>query len=77
MRSEINSRSNSASAAKMPKTSFPAGVVVSIAAPVAGKDLESYSACREVVDGVDELAQVAAKPVQLPDHERVTFSQSL
>jgi hypothetical protein len=33
MRSEINSRSNSAKAAKMPKTSLPAAVVVSIAAP--------------------------------------------
>ena len=33
VRSEINSRSNSARAAKMPKTSLPAAVVVSIAAP--------------------------------------------
>jgi hypothetical protein len=33
VRSEMRSRSNSASDAKMPKTSFPAGVVVSIAAP--------------------------------------------
>ena len=33
VRSEIRSRSNSASDAKMPKTSLPAGVVVSIAAP--------------------------------------------
>jgi hypothetical protein len=33
VRSEMRSRSNSASEAKMPKTSLPAGVVVSIAAP--------------------------------------------
>jgi hypothetical protein len=33
VRSAISSRSNSASAAKIPKTSFPAGVVVSTAAP--------------------------------------------
>ncbi len=33
VRSEMSSRSNSASAAKMPKTSFPAAVVISIAAP--------------------------------------------
>jgi len=33
VRSEISSRSNSARAAKMPKTSFPAAVVVSMAAP--------------------------------------------
>jgi len=33
VRSQINSRSNYASAAKIPKTSFPAGVVVSMAAP--------------------------------------------
>jgi hypothetical protein len=32
-RSEIKSRSNSASDAKMPNTNFPVGVVVSIAAP--------------------------------------------
>ena len=31
--SEINSRSNSARAAKIPKTSFPLGVVVSMEAP--------------------------------------------
>jgi len=33
VRSEISSRSHSARAAKIPKTSFPAAVVVSIAAP--------------------------------------------
>ena len=33
VRSEIRSRSNSASEAKMPNTSLPAGVVVSMAAP--------------------------------------------
>ena|ERR1035438_5125016 len=33
VRSEISSRSNSARAAKIPKTSLPAAVVVSIAAP--------------------------------------------
>ncbi|AJW93587.1 hypothetical protein BM43_7643 (plasmid) [Burkholderia gladioli] len=33
VRSAINSRSNSARAAKMPKTSLPAAVVVSMAAP--------------------------------------------
>ena len=33
VRSEMSSRSNSASAAKMPKTSLPAAVVVSMAAP--------------------------------------------
>jgi hypothetical protein len=33
VRSEINSRSNSASAAKIPNTNLPAAVVVSTAAP--------------------------------------------
>jgi hypothetical protein len=33
VRSEISSRSNSESAAKMPKTNLPAGVVVSMEAP--------------------------------------------
>jgi hypothetical protein len=35
---------------------------------MSGKDLESYSACREFVDGVDEVAEVVTKTIQLPDH---------
>jgi len=46
VRSQINSLSNSASAAKMPKTGFPAGVVVGDGGTVTAKDLQSYSACR-------------------------------
>jgi hypothetical protein len=38
---------------------------------VTAKDLQSYSACREVVDGVDEVAQVVSKTIQLSDHESV------
>ena len=48
-----------------------------ITGPEAGNDLESYPASREVVDGVHEVAQIAAEPVELPDDERVTVSQSL
>lgn len=45
MRSEMSSRSNSASAAKIAKISFPAGVVVSIAAPcLPGEDFQPYAA---------------------------------
>jgi hypothetical protein len=32
---------------------------------MSGEDLESYSTAREVVDGVDEVTQVAAEPVEL------------
>jgi len=40
VRSEMSARSNSAKAAKMPKTSFPDAVVVSMAAP--------FQACRQL-----------------------------
>jgi len=38
--------------------------------------LETHPARGEVVDEVDQMAQVAAKPVELPDDKRVTGPQS-
>ena len=45
VRSEISSRSNSASAAKMPNTSLPAGVVVSMEAPCPVSTLKPMPRC--------------------------------
>jgi hypothetical protein len=50
----------------MARTSFPVGVVVSMEGPVARENLQPDPAVGEVVYGVDEVAQVAGKPVELP-----------
>src|SRR4051812_30001849 len=51
----MSSRSNSASAAKMPNTSLPNAVVVSMAALMPGQDLQTDPALGEIVDQVNEL----------------------
>src|SRR4051812_7730528 len=51
----MSSRSNSASAAKMPNTSLPHAVVVSMAALMPGQDLQTDPALGEIVDQVNEL----------------------
>ncbi len=38
---------------------------------MAGEDLQPDAAAGQVVDGVDQVVQVAAEPVELPDDERV------
>jgi hypothetical protein len=77
VRSAISSRSNSASAAKMPKTSLPAAVVVSMAAPWPGQHLQSDTAPGQVVHGIDQVAQVTPEPVQFPHHQRIPLAQRL
>jgi hypothetical protein len=37
-----------------------------------GENLQADTAGSEVVDCVDQVVQIPAKPIQLPDHERVT-----
>jgi len=39
------------------------------------EDFQADAASGEVVDGVDQVVQVSAKPVELPDHERVTVAK--
>jgi len=73
VRSEMSSRSNSARAAKIPKTSFPEAVVDSGA--LTGEDLQADAALGQVVDDVDQMAQVPAEPVELPDHEGVAVAE--
>ena len=75
VRSVIKARSNSASAAKIPNTSLPAAVVVSIAAPSPVSTLRPTPRTGEVVHQVDQVAQIAAEPVELPDHQGVALSQ--
>lgn len=59
----------------MPKTSLPAAVVVSIAAPWPGQHFQADAAPGQVVHGVDEMAQVTPQPVQLPNDQRVAGPQ--
>ena len=47
------------------------------ARPVAAQDLETDAAISQVVHGVDEVPQVAAQPVELPDDQRVALAQRL
>ena len=61
----------------MPNTNLPADVVVSMDAPVARQHLETDAARAEVVNDVDEVAQVAPQPVELPDNEGVPATQGL
>lgn len=40
-----------------------------------GEHLQSDAALGQFVNGVDQVAQIATQPVQLPDHQRVPFAQ--
>ena len=75
MRSRISSRSNSASAAKMPNTRRPAAVVVSICAPSPARTRRPTPAGRQVLHGVDQVGEVVAEAVELPDDEHVALPQ--
>jgi hypothetical protein len=37
----------------------------------AGQDLQPNAACTQVLDRVDQVAQVAPKPIEFPEHQRV------
>ena len=45
--------------------------------PLAGQDPQARAAARELVDRVDEVAQVAPEPVELPRHQHVALPQRL
>ena len=75
VRSRISSRSNSASAAKMPNTRRPAAVVVSICAPSPARTRRPTPAGRQVLHGVDQVGEVVAEAVELPDDEHVALPQ--
>ena len=75
VRLAIGSRSNSAKAAKMPKTRRPLAVVVSISAPAAGEHAQAGAAAVQLVDRRRQLLQVASRAVQLPDDEGVAWLQ--
>jgi hypothetical protein len=44
---------------------------------MAGEHLEFHTACREIVNGVDEMAQVSAEPIKLPGDKRISLSEGL
>ncbi len=73
----MSSRSNSARAAKIPKTSLPDGGAGVDGRPLPGEDLEPHTASGEVVDGVDQVVQVPAESVELPDDEGVAVPEGL
>ena len=60
----------------MPKTSLPAAVVVSMAAPCPVNTFAD-AAPSQVVHGVDEMSQVASEPIQFPHDQCVASSQRL
>src|SRR5699024_8557766 len=76
VRSEMSSRSNSASAAKIPNTNLPEAVVVSMAAPLAGEHLGSHATFGQVMNNVDQMPQIPAEAVQFPHDQRVARPQS-
>ena len=69
VRSAINSRSNSASAAKIPKTSLPAGPPARRGVDgraVPRQHFQADVAPRQIMNGIDQMAQVAPESIQLP-----------
>ena len=71
VRSRISSRSNSASAAKMPNTRRPAAVVVSIYAPCPVSTRKAHAASQQVLHGVDQVGDGTAEAVEPPDDEHI------
>ena len=77
VRSTISSRSNSASAAKMPKIRRPlAGAGVDLGAG-ASQHAQADTAGAQFVHGRHQMFQVASEAVQLPDDEGVARLQRL
>lgn len=75
VRSEMSSRSNSASAAKIPKTSLPAAVVVSIAAPWPVRTLSPTPRAVRSWTVLTRWVKVAPEPVEFPDDEGVAVPE--
>ena len=73
----ISSRSNSANAAKIPKTSLPLAVVVSMVAPWPVQDFQPDAALRERLGGIDQMLEVASQAVELPDDKCIAVPQRL
>ena len=71
VRSWMRSRSNCPSAPKRWNTSLPPGVVVSIASVRERNPTPRFSKCR---DGLDQVRQAAAQPIQLPDDQHVAIA---
>ena len=66
---------DAAGAAKMPNTRRPAAVVVSICAPWPASTRRPTPRADKSLHGVDEMGEVAAQAVELPDDEHVALPQ--
>jgi hypothetical protein len=42
-----------------------------------GQDLQTHATRCQVVNGIDQVAQIAAEPIKLPHDQRVTFTKRL
>jgi hypothetical protein len=42
-----------------------------------GKHFESDTPLRKIVDRIDQVAQITAEPVELPDHKNITLPERL
>ena len=77
VRSEMSARSNSAKAAKIPKTSGPRRHGGVDRRPLPGEDLQTDAPFGEVINGIDKVTQIAAEPVQFPHQEGVARAEPL
>jgi hypothetical protein len=44
---------------------------------VTGQDLQSHATRSQVVHGIDQVAQIAAEPIELPYDQRIPFTKRL
>ena len=77
VRSAISSRSNSAKAAKMPKASLPLAVAGVDLGAGAGQHLEADTAQAQVLGRGDQVPEVAAEAIELPEHQGVAGLEGL
>ena len=77
VRSRISSASNSANAAKIPKTRRPFAVVVSNLGPLASHDLQSHLPLVQGLDQCYQVPEIPPEPIELPHHQRILWAQGL
>jgi len=57
----------------MPNTRRPPAVVGVDLRPLAGEHSQAHAAGRQILHGVDQVREVPAQPVELPDDEHVAL----
>lgn len=76
VRSEMSARSNSARGGEDAEDEFPGWGCGVDGCALAGEDFQADAPLGEVVDGVHEVAEVAAETVEFPDQEGVAGPES-